>query len=103
MPEEGAEYFVGEKILALVRIIDEELYDPLIKLIFQRAIPRPDVNKHLTDVPLDELSDDGYEFDVTSDLQGDKRTNRYCVRYSFKDNEGNQQYVDSGVFKILPH
>ncbi|KAG0044054.1 hypothetical protein BGZ83_010714 [Gryganskiella cystojenkinii] len=99
---EGAEYHVGDRILAKVRIIDENLHDAQVKLTFQRAIPRPDVNKYISDVSLSNLSKDGYEFEVLKDYQGDARTNRYRVRYSFEDNEGKPHFVDSGVFKIFP-
>ncbi|KAG0085180.1 hypothetical protein BGZ92_009199 [Podila epicladia] len=64
-PREGDEYHVGDTIRAQVRVIDDELDDTQIKLTFQRAILRPDVNIHIANVSLSELSDDGYEFDVT--------------------------------------
>ncbi|KAG0030109.1 hypothetical protein BGZ82_007588 [Podila clonocystis] len=102
-PEKGVEYNVGGSILAQVRIIDEELHDPQVKLTFQRAIPKPDINIHIADVNLSELSKNGYEFEVLKEFQGDKRVNCYRVRYSFQDNEGEAQYVDSGDFKIFPH
>ncbi|KAF9305304.1 hypothetical protein BGZ74_010738 [Mortierella antarctica] len=101
-PEEGSEYYVGDRILAQVLVLDEELEDksPIITLTLQRAIPKPDVNIHLNDVLLDNLSDDGYEFDILDEYQGDKRSNRYRIRFSFHDPEGRHHYVDSGVFKI---
>ncbi|KAG0022030.1 hypothetical protein BGZ81_008714 [Podila clonocystis] len=70
-PKDGSVYKVGNDILAQVRILDGELkkQNPMITLTFQRAIPRPDVNEHLETLPLNELSKDGYEFEVLKDYQ----------------------------------
>jgi hypothetical protein len=102
-PEDGNEYYIGGTMLVQARIPDEELKDPSVKLYFQRAIPKPDVNKLVAECSASELSEDGYKLPVSSDLQGDKKTNRYHIRARFTSNDGEEQYVDSGVFKIYPH
>ncbi|KAF9953461.1 hypothetical protein BGZ72_005380 [Mortierella alpina] len=103
-PKEGSTYNVGDTILAQVNVIDEELSDDTeIKLTLQRAIPKPDVNVPVAVVALSDLSEKGYKFVVKAEHQGDpERTNRYRIRYSFYDNDGEHHYVDSGVFKIFP-
>ena len=102
-PENGASYRIGETVLAQVDVLDDTNLDDdtKVKLTLQRAIPKPDVNVFLADVELSDL-EDGYEFLLTEEHQGDPaRANRYRIRFSFYDNEGNHHYVDSGVFKIL--
>ncbi|KAF9938588.1 hypothetical protein BGZ67_010676 [Mortierella alpina] len=101
-PKEGRVYKVGDTITAKVRVIDHGLDNHTqIKLTFQRAIPRPDVNVVLAEVDLSKLSEGGYEFEVTKEHQGDlSRTNRYRIRYSFHDQKDQHHYVDSDVFSI---
>ncbi|KAF9279027.1 hypothetical protein BGZ68_008166 [Mortierella alpina] len=102
-PVEGDVYDIGDPIIAQIDVLDQELFRPEreIKLTFQRAIPKPDVNEHLEDVGITELSEDGYLFYVTPDLVGDvSRTNRYRIRFSYYDNDDNHHYVDSGVFHL---
>ncbi|KAF9957693.1 hypothetical protein BGZ70_009428 [Mortierella alpina] len=101
-PKQGAVYSIGDSVLAKVDVLDKDLDgNTKIKVSLQRAIPKPDVNIYLAVVDLSVLSEDGYEFVLTEAHQGNPdRTNRYRIRFSFHDDDGNHHYVDSGVFHI---
>ncbi|KAF9572749.1 hypothetical protein EC968_009477 [Mortierella alpina] len=102
-PKDGSMYELGSEVIAQVRVKeDAELEDDTpIQLTFQRAIPKPDVNIDLGEVELSELRDVGKKITLTEEHQGDlTKSNRYRIRYSFRDSEDEFHYFDSGVFHI---
>ncbi|KAF9963085.1 hypothetical protein BGZ65_006076 [Modicella reniformis] len=104
-PESEAKFEIGDTAHAQVQVNDAALRElnPLVKLTFQRAIPKPDVNEVIISLALQELETDGVDFEILESYRGDPtRSNRYRVRYSFKDGNGASHFADSAVFHLSP-